>query len=86
MALDYRQPEESLLHHSDRGPQYTSDDFRDLLKKHGIECSMSARGSCYDNAPVESFFSLLKRERVRRRTYTTREQAYVPGLSQSSTV
>ncbi len=75
MALGYRQPEGSLLHHSDRGPQYSSDDFRDLLDKHGIECSMSARGSCYDNAPVESFFSLLKRERVRRRTYKTREQA-----------
>ncbi len=75
MALGYRQPEGSLLHHSNRGAQYTSDDFRDLLAKHGIDCSMSARGSCYDNAPVESFFSLLKRERVRRRTYTTREEA-----------
>jgi putative transposase len=75
MALGYRQPVGPLLHHSDRGPQYTSDDFRDLLAKHGIECSMSARGSCYDNAPVESFFSLLKRERVRRHTYPTREEA-----------
>ena len=75
MALGYRQPSESLLHHSDRGPQYTSDDFRDLLAKHGIQCSMSARGSCYDNAPVESFFSSLKRERIRRRTYRTREEA-----------
>ena len=75
MALGYRQPEGSLLHHSDRGPQYTSDDFRDLLEQHGITCSMSARGSCYDNAPVESFFSLLKRERIRRRTYRTREEA-----------
>ena len=42
---------------------------------HGIECSMSGRGSCYDNAPVESFFSLLKRERIRRQTYPTREDA-----------
>jgi len=75
MALGYRQPEGSLLHHSDRGPQYTSDDFRDALKKHGIECSMSARGSCYDNAVVENFFSLLKRERVRGQTYKTREEA-----------
>ncbi len=75
MALGYRQPEGPLLHHSDRGPQYTSDDFRDLLEEHGIACSMSARGSCYDNAPVESFFSLLKRERIRRRTYQTREEA-----------
>ena len=52
-----------------------SDDFRDLLAKHGIQCSMSARGSCYDNAPVESFFSLLKRERIRRQSYRTREEA-----------
>ena len=75
MALGYRQPTGSLLHHSDRGPQYTSDDFRDLLDQHGIRCSMSARGHCYDNAPVESFFALLKRERIRRRTYATREEA-----------
>lgn len=75
MALGYRQPTRSLVHHSDRGPQYTSDDFRDLLAKHGIDCSMSSRGSCYDNAPVESFFSLLKRERIRRRIYRTREEA-----------
>ncbi len=73
MALDQR--EVPKVHHSDRGPQYTSDDFRDLLHKHGIKCSMSGRGSCYDNAPVESFFSLLKRERVRRQTYATREEA-----------
>ena len=75
MALGYRQPQGTLLHHSDRGPQYTSDDFRDVLKAHGIECSMSARGHCFDNAPLESFFSLLKRERARRRTYKTREDA-----------
>ena len=73
MALGLR--DKPGLHHSDRGPQYTSDDFRDLLRKHGIECSMSARGSCYDNAPVESFFSLLKRERIRRQTYPTRKAA-----------
>ena len=75
MALSYRHPTGSLLHHSDRGPQYTSDDFRDLLNEQGIQCSMSARGHCYDNAPVESFFAMLKRERVRRRTYATREEA-----------
>jgi putative transposase len=75
MALGYRQPAGPLLHHSDRGPQYTSDDFRELLARHGIRCSMSGRGSCYDNAPVESFFSLLKRERIRRQTYRTRDEA-----------
>ena len=73
MALGQR--DNPLLHHSDRGSQYTSDDFRALLQQHGIECSMSGRGSCYDNAPVESFFSLLKRERIRRQTYPTREAA-----------
>jgi len=77
MALGYRQPEGALLHHSDRGPQYTSDDFRDVLKEHSIECSMSARGSCYDNAVVESFFSLLKRERVRGQ-HTARERRQKP--------
>ena len=75
MALGGRHPGTPFTHHSDQGPQYISDDFRDLLARHGIRCSMSARGSCYDNAPVESFFSLLKRERIRRRTYATREEA-----------
>ena len=45
------------------------------MRQHGIECSLSGRGSCYDNAPLESFFSLLKRERIRRQTYPTREDA-----------
>ena len=75
MALGQRRPGEDLIHHSDRGSQYLSDDFQDLLKRNGITCSMSDKGSCYDNAVVESFFALLKRERVRRRTYKTREEA-----------
>ena len=75
MAMALARRDKPVIHHSDRGVQYTSDDFRDLLSKHGIECSMSARGSCYDNAPVESFFSLLKRERIQRQTYKTREEA-----------
>ena len=58
-----------------RGGQYTSDDFRDALAKYGIECSMSGSGTCYDNAVVESFFGLLKRERVNRFRYQTREEA-----------
>ena len=52
MAIGQRCPEGELLHHSDRGSQYTSDDFRDELDKHNIQCSMSARGNCYDNAVV----------------------------------
>ena len=75
MALDRRRPEAGLIHHSDRGSQYLSDDFQELLSKHHVNCSMSDRGSCYDNAVVEAFFASLKRERTRRRTYKTREQA-----------
>ena len=75
MAIGARQPDQVLIHHSDQGSQYTSDDFRDELEKYGIQCSMSARGNCYDNAVVESFFGLLKRERVNRRRYRTRDEA-----------
>lgn len=75
MAIDARQPESDLIHHSDRGAQYTSDDFRDQLARNNIECSMSRNGNCYDNAVVESFFGVLKRERVNRTIYRTREEA-----------
>ncbi|WP_159089750.1 IS3 family transposase, partial [Xanthomonas fragariae] len=54
---------------------YTSDDWRSFLASHGVVCSMSRRGNCHDNAPVESFFGLLKRERIRRRTYSTKDAA-----------
>ena len=75
MALDQRQPGTELMHHSDRGAQYLSDDFQRLLKRHGITCSLSGKGSCYDNAVVESFFATLKRERIKRRKYRTRDEA-----------
>ena len=75
MAVAAREPAAGLIHHSDRGAQYTSDDFRDELEKHKIECSMGGIGSCYDNAVAESFFSLLKRERTNRTRYKTREEA-----------
>ena len=75
MAINARQPDGLLIHHSDRGGQYTSDDFRNLLKHNGIACSMSSSGNCYDNAVVESFFGLLKRERVNRVRYRTRDEA-----------
>ncbi len=75
MAINARQPEGKLIHHSDRGGQYTSDDFRNELAKHGIEASMSSTGNCYDNAVAESFFGLLKRERVNRVRYRTRDEA-----------
>ena len=75
MALDQRRPSGGLIHHSDRGVQYLSDDFQDLLKANAITCSMSDTGSCYDNAVVESFFASLKRERTKRRNYRTRDEA-----------
>ena len=75
MAIDARRPDGPLIHHSDRGAQYTSDDFREELARNGIECSMSAAANCYDNAVVESFFGVLKRERVNRVRYRTREEA-----------
>jgi len=75
MALGQRQPAGELIHHSDRGSQYLSDDYQGLLRRYGIACSMSDRGSCYDNAVVESFFATMKRERTRRRQYRTRDDA-----------
>jgi transposase InsO family protein len=75
MALQRRQPGQSLLHHSDRGSQYASHDYQSLLARYGIEPSMSRRGNCYDNSPVESFFASLKKECVRARVYKSRYQA-----------
>jgi putative transposase len=75
MAVLQRQPQPGLLHHSDRGSQYSSEDFQRLLAEHGIRRSMSGHGNCYDNACVESFFATLKRERVYRRHYRTRQEA-----------
>jgi transposase InsO family protein len=67
-----------LLHHSDRGVQYASDDYQQLLSERGIEVSMSGTGDCWDNAMMESFWATLKTECVHQRRYATREQA---GLS-----
>ena len=75
MALGRRQPQGDLIHHSDRGAQYMSDDYRAILKRYDIRCSMSGKGNCYDNAVVESFFASLKRERVKRRKYQTWDEA-----------
>lgn len=61
-ALEQRDPQPGLIHHSDRGTQYTAKAYRQLLRERGIACSMSRRGNCWDNACVESFFSTLKRE------------------------
>ena len=75
MAVWRRGMPKELLHHSDQGSQYTSEAFQRLLSAHGITCSMSRRGDCWDNAAMESFFSSLKTERVDRKQYTTRDDA-----------
>jgi putative transposase len=75
MALRQRQPQEPLIHHSDRGSQYTSKAFQDLLADNNITSSMSGSGNCYDNAPVESFFGTLKTELVNHAVYRTRQDA-----------
>jgi putative transposase len=75
MALVRRHPEAGLLHHSDRGSQYTSGSYQALLAQRGIQVSMSGKGDCYDNAAMESFFSSLKGEWTDWHTYQTRQEA-----------
>lgn len=75
MALWRRGKPQGLLLHSDQGSQYTSEDFQNHLTANGIECSMSRRGNCWDNAAMESFFSSLKTERTSRKNYATRDEA-----------
>jgi len=75
MALWRRGKPDALLHHSDQGSQYTSEDFQRLLTDQGIICSMSRKGDCWDNAAMESFFSTLKTERTNRKRYRTRDDA-----------
>ncbi len=78
-ALAYRNPSpdvlRQLMHHSDRGCQYACGDHRELLAEHGIECSMSRKGDCWDNAVAESFFATLKKELVHGENWKTREKA-----------
>lgn len=75
MAVWRRKPAGKVTIHSDQGSQFTSREWQTFLRQHNLEPSMSRRGNCHDNAVAESFFHLLKRERVRRRTYPTREAA-----------
>jgi len=75
MAVWQRSSTEPVILHSDRGTQYTAQECQTFLKAHGIVSSMSGVGNCYDNAVAESFFGLLKRERVHRRQYRTRAEA-----------
>ena len=74
-ALSTRRPEKGLLHHSDRGSQYCSQEYKGLLREFGLEASMSGSGNCYDNAPMESFWGILKQELVHHRHYRSRREA-----------
>jgi putative transposase len=75
MAVWRRKPKEKVLVHSDQGSQFTSMDWASFLKHHNLVHSMSRRGNCHDNAVAESFFNLLKRERIRRKVYRSRDEA-----------
>jgi len=75
MAIWRRGNPDTLLHHSDRGSQYTSAQFQRLMADHGVTCSMSRSGNVWDNAAMESFFSSLKTERTARKVYRTRDEA-----------
>jgi transposase InsO family protein len=74
-AVWAKRPAAGLIHHSDRGSQYCSPQYRALLETHGMTASMSKKGDCYDNAPMESFWGILKTELVHHRRYRTREEA-----------
>jgi putative transposase len=75
MAVWRRRPGKGLIIHSDQGSQYSSDDFQRFCRAHHLEPSMSRRGNCWDNAVAESFFGSLKKERIRKRIYRTRDEA-----------
>lgn len=75
MAIWRRGKPDALVHHSDRGSQYTSEQFQRLMADHGVVCSMSRSGNVWDNAAMESFFSSLKTERTAHKTYRTRDEA-----------
>ena len=75
MAVGRRRPERKVLVHSDQGSQFSSHDWQVFLRAHNLKPSMRRRGNCHDNAVAESFFQLLKRERIKRKTYADREEA-----------
>ena len=74
-AITTRRPEKGLIHHSDRGSQYCAHEYRKILETYGVIASMSRKGNCYDNAPMESFWGTLKQELVHHRRYRTRQEA-----------
>ena len=74
-AVAAKRPTQGLIHHSDRGSQYCSHEYRNLMDRFGLKMSMSGKGNCYDNAPMESFWGTLKQELVHHRRYRTRPEA-----------
>jgi putative transposase len=76
-AITRERQDKGLIFHSDRGSQYAAYDYQDKLRENGIRQSMSAKGDCYDNACMESFFATLKKELVHRRRFKTREEAKI---------
>ena len=74
-AVAAKRPAEGLIHHSDRGSQYCSHEYRTILDRFGLITSMSRKGNCYDNAPMESFWGTLKQELIHHRRYRTRQEA-----------
>ena len=75
MAISAQWPAPGLIHHSDRGVQYASAEYRKAMQSAGFKASMSRKGDCYDNAPMESFFHTLKTELVHHRQFATRAEA-----------
>jgi transposase InsO family protein len=75
MAVNARRPGKGLLHHSDRGSQYCSHEYQSLLRQFGLEASMSQSGNCFDNAPMESFWGILKQELIHHHHYKSRWEA-----------
>ncbi len=74
-AVAAKRPSHGLIHHSDRGSQYCSHEYRNILEQFGLKASMSRKGNCFDNAPMESFWGTLKQELVHHRRYRTRREA-----------
>ncbi len=74
-AVAAKRPAKGLIHHSDRGSQYCSHEYRNILERFGMKASMSRKGNCYDNAPMESFWGVLKQELIHHRRYRTRQEA-----------
>jgi len=75
MVIWRRRPQETVIVHSDQGCQFTSHEWQRFLASHNLKPSMSRRGNCHDNAVAESFFQLLKRERIRKHIYATWQEA-----------